>query len=121
MQICARIASKVILLNAPDENFISFIARQWKELRIQVQNLENSTGHNAAYFQEQLEKGDKERLELKEDNQSRINNISLKNDFPRQSTPILDRDVLNLNNDYITQFQVMQKWKLLASLKTFKD
>ncbi|MBW0569831.1 hypothetical protein O181_109546 [Austropuccinia psidii MF-1] len=72
---------------------------QLKELIIQVQNLENSTGHNAALFQEQLEKSDKARLELKEDIKSSINNISLKNDFPRQSTPILDINVLNLNND----------------------
>ncbi|MBW0574737.1 hypothetical protein O181_114452, partial [Austropuccinia psidii MF-1] len=70
-----------------------------KELRIQVQNLENSTGHNAALFQEQLEKSDKARLELKEDIQSSINNISLKHELPRQSTPILDRNVLNLNNE----------------------
>ncbi|MBW0498741.1 hypothetical protein O181_038456 [Austropuccinia psidii MF-1] len=72
---------------------------QLKELIIQVQNLENSTGHNAALFQEQLEKSDKARLELKEDIQSSINNGSLKNELPRQSTPILDRNVLNLNND----------------------
>ncbi|MBW0510810.1 hypothetical protein O181_050525 [Austropuccinia psidii MF-1] len=97
-QICGRIESKVTLLNRPDDNCISFIARQLKELRIQVQNLDNSTGHNAALFQEQLEKSDKARLELKEDIQSSINNISLKNDLPRQSTPILDRNVLNLNN-----------------------
>ncbi|MBW0498111.1 hypothetical protein O181_037826 [Austropuccinia psidii MF-1] len=99
MQICARIESKVTLLNQPDDNSTSFITRQFKELRIQVQNLENSTGHNAAIFQEQLEKSDKERLELKEDIQSSINNISMKNELPRQSTPILDRNVLNLNND----------------------
>ncbi|MBW0476027.1 hypothetical protein O181_015742 [Austropuccinia psidii MF-1] len=98
-QICARIESKVTLLNQPDDNDIFFIARQLKELRIQVQNLENSTGHNADLFQEQLEKNDKARLELKEDIQSSINNISLKNDLPRQSTPVLDRNVLNLNND----------------------
>ncbi|MBW0560705.1 hypothetical protein O181_100420 [Austropuccinia psidii MF-1] len=97
-QICERIESKATLLNQPDENSISLIARQLKELKIQVQNLENSTGHNAALFQEQLEKIDKERLELKEDIQSSINNISLKNAFPRQSTPIPDRNVLNLNN-----------------------
>ncbi|MBW0505436.1 hypothetical protein O181_045151, partial [Austropuccinia psidii MF-1] len=84
---------------AKDDNSISFITRQLKELRIKAQNLENSTGHNAALFQEQLEKRDKERLELKEYLQSSINNISLKNDFPRQSTPIHDRNVLNLNND----------------------
>ncbi|MBW0563313.1 hypothetical protein O181_103028 [Austropuccinia psidii MF-1] len=98
-QICARIESKFTLLNQPDDNSISFITRQLKELRIQVQSLENSTGHNAALFQEQLEKSDKARLELKKDLQSSINNISLKNDFPRQSTPILDRNLLNLNND----------------------
>ncbi|MBW0584567.1 hypothetical protein O181_124282, partial [Austropuccinia psidii MF-1] len=72
---------------------------QLKELRIQVQSLEKSSGNNAALFQDQLEKSDKARLELKEDIQSIINNISLKNEFPRQSTPILDRNVLNLNND----------------------
>ncbi|MBW0542683.1 hypothetical protein O181_082398 [Austropuccinia psidii MF-1] len=98
-QICARIESKVTLLNQPDDNSISFITRQLKELRIQVQNLENSTGQNTALFQEQLEKGDKARLELKEDIQSSTNNISLENEFPRQSTPILDRNVLTLNND----------------------
>ncbi|MBW0537211.1 hypothetical protein O181_076926 [Austropuccinia psidii MF-1] len=98
-QICARAEAKVTLLNQPDDNSISFITRELKELRIQVQNLENSTGHNAALFQEQLEKSDKARLELKEDIQSSINNISLKNELPRQSTPILDRNVLNLNND----------------------
>ncbi|MBW0584024.1 hypothetical protein O181_123739, partial [Austropuccinia psidii MF-1] len=98
-QICARIESKVTLLNQPDDNPISFITRQLKESRIKVQNLENSTGHNAALFQEQLEKSDKAKLELKEEIQSIINNISLKNDFPRQSTPILDRNVLKLNND----------------------
>ncbi|MBW0587014.1 hypothetical protein O181_126729 [Austropuccinia psidii MF-1] len=91
-QICARIESKATLLNQPDENSVSFITRQLKELSIQVQNLENSTGNNAALFQEQLEKSDKARLELKED-------ISLKNELPRQSTPILDRNVLNFNNE----------------------
>ncbi|MBW0541865.1 hypothetical protein O181_081580 [Austropuccinia psidii MF-1] len=45
-QICARIESKVTLLNQPDDNSISFITRQLKELRIQIQKLENSTGHN---------------------------------------------------------------------------
>ncbi|MBW0592915.1 hypothetical protein O181_132630, partial [Austropuccinia psidii MF-1] len=89
----------VTLLNQPDENSISFIARQLKELRIQVQNLKNSTWHNEALFQEQLDKSDKARLELKEDIQSSINDISLKNDLPRQSTQTLDRNVLNLNND----------------------
>ncbi|MBW0565757.1 hypothetical protein O181_105472 [Austropuccinia psidii MF-1] len=64
-QICARIESKFTLPNQTDENSISFIARQKKELIIQVQNLEHSTGHNAAIFQEQLEKSDKARLELK--------------------------------------------------------
>ncbi|MBW0561347.1 hypothetical protein O181_101062 [Austropuccinia psidii MF-1] len=98
-QICARIESKVTLLNQPDDNSISFITRQLKELRIQVQNLEKSTEQNTALFQEQLEKSDKARLEFKENIQSSINNISLKNKLPRQSTPILDRHVLNLNND----------------------
>ncbi|MBW0587552.1 hypothetical protein O181_127267 [Austropuccinia psidii MF-1] len=98
-QICARIKSTVTLLNQPDDNSISFITRQLKELRIQFQNLENSTGQNAALFQEQLEKSDKARLELKKDIQSEINNISLKNELPRQSTPIIDRNVLNLNDD----------------------
>ncbi|MBW0524477.1 hypothetical protein O181_064192 [Austropuccinia psidii MF-1] len=99
MQICARIESKVTLLNQPDDNSISFITRQLKELITQVQNMENSTGHNEALFQEQFEKSDKARLQLKEDIQSSINNISLNNDFPRQSTQILHRNVLNLNND----------------------
>ncbi|MBW0574407.1 hypothetical protein O181_114122 [Austropuccinia psidii MF-1] len=72
---------------------------QLKELRIQAQNLENSTGNNAALFQEQLGKSDKARIELKEDIQLSVDNISLKNDLSRQSTPILDRNVLNLNND----------------------
>ncbi|MBW0551849.1 hypothetical protein O181_091564, partial [Austropuccinia psidii MF-1] len=50
------------------------LVKQLKELRIQVQNLENSIAHNAALFQEQLEKSDKSRLELKEDIQSSNNN-----------------------------------------------
>ncbi|MBW0586251.1 hypothetical protein O181_125966 [Austropuccinia psidii MF-1] len=74
------------------------MTRKLKELRIQVQNLENSTGNKAALFQKKLEKGDKAILELKEDIQSSDNNISLKNDLPRQSRPILDRNVINLNN-----------------------
>ncbi|MBW0527479.1 hypothetical protein O181_067194 [Austropuccinia psidii MF-1] len=41
----------------------------------------------------------KARLELKEDIESNIKNISLKSDFPRQSTPILGRNVLNFSND----------------------
>ncbi|MBW0518431.1 hypothetical protein O181_058146 [Austropuccinia psidii MF-1] len=41
----------------------------------------------------------KARLKLTEDIKESINNIPLKNEFPRQSTPILDRNVLNLNND----------------------
>ncbi|MBW0523885.1 hypothetical protein O181_063600 [Austropuccinia psidii MF-1] len=98
-QIFGRIESKVALLNQPDDNSIFFITRQQKELRIKVQTLENSTGHKAALLQEQFGKSDKARLELKEDIQSSINNISLKNQFPRQSTLILDRNVLKLNND----------------------
>ncbi|MBW0569566.1 hypothetical protein O181_109281 [Austropuccinia psidii MF-1] len=65
MLICARLESKVTLLNQPYENSISFITRQFKELRIQAQNLENSTGHNAPLFQEQLEKVMKQDLNLK--------------------------------------------------------
>ncbi|MBW0541374.1 hypothetical protein O181_081089 [Austropuccinia psidii MF-1] len=99
MKICARIESKVTLLNQPDDNSICFIARKLKELRIQVQNLENSIGQKKALFQEQLEKNDKKRLELKEDIQSSINHISLKNDLPRQSTPILDRNVPKMSNE----------------------
>ncbi|MBW0515565.1 hypothetical protein O181_055280 [Austropuccinia psidii MF-1] len=99
MHICERIESKVTLLHQPDDNSISFITKQSKELRIQVQKLENSTSHNAVIFQEQLDKSDKARLELKEDIQSIINNILLKNELTRQSTPILDRNVLNLNNE----------------------
>ncbi|MBW0501590.1 hypothetical protein O181_041305 [Austropuccinia psidii MF-1] len=98
-QISAIIESKVNLLTQPDNNSISFITRQLKELRIQVQNLETSTGHNAALFQKRLEKSDKARIELKEDIQSSFNDISLKNDLPRQSTPNLYRNVLNLSND----------------------
>ncbi|MBW0506411.1 hypothetical protein O181_046126 [Austropuccinia psidii MF-1] len=39
------------------------------------------------------------KLQLKEDIKLIINNISPKKDLPRQSTPILDRNVLNLNDD----------------------
>ncbi|MBW0486119.1 hypothetical protein O181_025834 [Austropuccinia psidii MF-1] len=99
MQNCATIESKVPLLNQPDDNSISFITKKLIELKIQFQNLENSTTHTAALLQQQLEKSDKARLELKEDIQSSIKNISLKNELPRRSTPILDRNVLNLNND----------------------
>ncbi|MBW0563505.1 hypothetical protein O181_103220 [Austropuccinia psidii MF-1] len=99
MPICARIESKATLLNQPDDISISFITRQLKELRIQVHNLEKSAGHNVALFEEQLEKSDTARLELKEDIQSSINNISIKNNLARQSTPILDRIILNLNNE----------------------
>ncbi|MBW0565056.1 hypothetical protein O181_104771 [Austropuccinia psidii MF-1] len=99
MHICERIESKVTLLNQPDDNSIYFISKQFKDLRIQVQNLENSTGHNAYLFQQQLEKGYKARLELKEDIKSSINNISLKNELLRQSTPILARNLLKLNNE----------------------
>ncbi|MBW0552390.1 hypothetical protein O181_092105 [Austropuccinia psidii MF-1] len=53
-QICSRIYSKAPLLNQPDDNSISFRTRQLKELRIQVQNLENSNGHNAALVQDQF-------------------------------------------------------------------
>ncbi|MBW0552254.1 hypothetical protein O181_091969 [Austropuccinia psidii MF-1] len=49
-QNCARIESKVTVLNQPDDNIISILTRQLKELRIQVQKLENATGHNAALF-----------------------------------------------------------------------
>ncbi|MBW0559039.1 hypothetical protein O181_098754 [Austropuccinia psidii MF-1] len=82
-----------------DNIFLAQICARLKELRIQVKNFENSTGHHAAVFQEQLEKSDKERIELKEDIQSSINTILLKNELPRQSTPILDRNVLNVNTD----------------------
>ncbi|MBW0577322.1 hypothetical protein O181_117037 [Austropuccinia psidii MF-1] len=85
----------VTFLNQPDYNSTSLITGQLSELKLQVQNLEHSTGQNAALFQEQSEKSDKARLELKEDIQSSINNISLKNELPRQSTPILDRNVLD--------------------------
>ncbi|MBW0580115.1 hypothetical protein O181_119830 [Austropuccinia psidii MF-1] len=97
--ICERIESKVTFLNQQDDNSISFITNKLKDLRMQVQKLENSTGQDAAHFQEQLEKSDKERLKFEEDIQSSINNISLKNELPRLSTPICDRNVFNLNND----------------------
>ncbi|MBW0568796.1 hypothetical protein O181_108511 [Austropuccinia psidii MF-1] len=61
--------------------------------------MEKSTVHNAALFQEQLEKSDKERLQFKEYIQSSTNNVSLKNEFLRQSTPVLYINVLNSNNN----------------------
>ncbi|MBW0501551.1 hypothetical protein O181_041266 [Austropuccinia psidii MF-1] len=94
-----RIESNVTLLNQPDDNSISFMTKKLKDSRIQVQNLEYSTGHNAALFQEQLEKSDKARLELKKDIKSSIHHISLKNELLRKTTPIPDRNVFNLNND----------------------
>ncbi|MBW0468553.1 hypothetical protein O181_008268 [Austropuccinia psidii MF-1] len=99
MHICERIESKVTLLNQPDDNSISFINKKSKVLRIQAQKLVDSTGNNAAIFQEQLEKIDKAILAFKEDIQSSIKNISLKNEFPKQSTSIFDRNVLSLNNN----------------------
>ncbi|MBW0537512.1 hypothetical protein O181_077227 [Austropuccinia psidii MF-1] len=51
------------------------------------------------FLKKNWKKSDKARLELKEDIQSSINNVSLKNDFPRQFTSIIDRNALNLNND----------------------
>ncbi|MBW0584010.1 hypothetical protein O181_123725 [Austropuccinia psidii MF-1] len=116
--ICAGIESKATLLNQPDDNSISFITGQLRELKLQVQSLKNLTGNNTALFQEQLKKSDKERLELKEDIQSSINNISLKNELPRQSTPILDRNVLNdlhhtiSSNEVETAFNVIEIPKL---------
>ncbi|MBW0518279.1 hypothetical protein O181_057994, partial [Austropuccinia psidii MF-1] len=70
-----------------------------KKIDLSKLNLEYLTGHNAALFQEQLEKIDKARPELKKDIQSSTHNISLKNELPRQSTPILDRNVWNLINE----------------------
>ena len=105
MQICEIIESKVTLLNQLDDNSISFITRQLKELRIQVQNLENSACHNAAVFQEQLEKSDKARLELKEDIQSSINNISLKTNCQGNPHQFLTEMCLMI---YIIPFQVMR-------------
>ncbi|MBW0571778.1 hypothetical protein O181_111493 [Austropuccinia psidii MF-1] len=96
--ICERIESKATFLNQPDDNYISFLIKQLKDLRIQAQNLENLTVHNSDLFKEQLEKSDKARLQLEEDIQSIINNTSLKKEFPRQSTPILDRNVLKFNH-----------------------
>ncbi|MBW0586781.1 hypothetical protein O181_126496 [Austropuccinia psidii MF-1] len=93
------IESKFTLINQPDDNSISFTTKKLRESRIQVLNLENSTGHSAALFQQQLGKRDKARLELNKDIKSSINNISLNNEFPRQSTPIHDINVLSLNND----------------------
>ncbi|MBW0526385.1 hypothetical protein O181_066100 [Austropuccinia psidii MF-1] len=97
--ICERTESKVTFLNQPDDNSISFITKQLKEFRLQVQNLENSTGHNAGLFQERSQKSDKERHELKENIQSSFSNISLENHLPRHSIAILNRNVLNLNNN----------------------
>ncbi|MBW0497276.1 hypothetical protein O181_036991 [Austropuccinia psidii MF-1] len=39
--ICERIESKVTFLNQPHDNSISFLTKKLKDLRIQVQNLEN--------------------------------------------------------------------------------
>ncbi|MBW0470864.1 hypothetical protein O181_010579 [Austropuccinia psidii MF-1] len=61
--------------------------------------MENSIAQNAALFQEQWEKSDKERYEFKEDIPSSIENISLKDELPRQSTQIVDRNLFNLNNN----------------------
>ncbi|MBW0580146.1 hypothetical protein O181_119861 [Austropuccinia psidii MF-1] len=99
MNICERIECKVTFFNQPDDNSIYFITKHSKYLRIEVKILEKSAVHNVALFKKQLEKREKARLEFEEDIQSSINNISLKNEFPRQSTPVLDRNVLNLNND----------------------
>ncbi|MBW0463425.1 hypothetical protein O181_003140 [Austropuccinia psidii MF-1] len=96
---CEKIESKVTFLNQPDDNSISFTTKKFKDLRIQVQNLENSTGYNAGLFPEKLGKNHKSRRELKEDIQSSINNISLNNEFRRQSTPILEKNEFNLKND----------------------
>ncbi|MBW0580132.1 hypothetical protein O181_119847, partial [Austropuccinia psidii MF-1] len=89
-KICARIASKATLFNQPDDNSISFITRQLKELRIQVQNLKNSAGHNTALFQEQLEKSDKERLELKEYIQSISSNAEVETAYNFKDIPRLE-------------------------------
>ncbi|MBW0523549.1 hypothetical protein O181_063264 [Austropuccinia psidii MF-1] len=72
-----------------------------KRLPQQVPNKPKQTPktNHKAPFQEQLEKGDNARFELKEDIQSSINNISLKNELPRKYTPFNDRNLLNLNND----------------------
>ncbi|MBW0547633.1 hypothetical protein O181_087348 [Austropuccinia psidii MF-1] len=78
---------------------VDLLKLTFKRIKNTSSKLGSSTGNNAAPFQEQLEKSDKATLELKEDIQSIINNISLKNDLSRQSTPVLDRNVLNLNND----------------------
>ncbi|MBW0536124.1 hypothetical protein O181_075839 [Austropuccinia psidii MF-1] len=51
------------------------------------------------YSKKNWKKVGKAIIKLKEDIQSSINDMSLKNDLPRQSTPILDRNVLKFNND----------------------
>ncbi|MBW0559568.1 hypothetical protein O181_099283 [Austropuccinia psidii MF-1] len=76
--ICQGIESEVTFLNQTDDNCISFITKKLKELIIKGQNLENSTGNNAPFLQENLEKSDKERIKFREDIQSICNNISLK-------------------------------------------
>ncbi|MBW0527525.1 hypothetical protein O181_067240 [Austropuccinia psidii MF-1] len=111
------IESKATLLNQPDDNSISFITKQLRKLKIQVQNFKNSTVYNKALFQEQLEKSDKSRLELKEDIQSSINNIALKNEFPGQFKPIIDRNVLNLNNDLHHTFSRNAEVQTIFNLK----
>ncbi|MBW0548847.1 hypothetical protein O181_088562, partial [Austropuccinia psidii MF-1] len=44
MQICARIESKITLLNQPDDNSVSFIARQLKELKYKFKNWKTQLG-----------------------------------------------------------------------------
>ncbi|MBW0514709.1 hypothetical protein O181_054424 [Austropuccinia psidii MF-1] len=50
-------------------------------------------------FPRTIGKSYKARLKLKENIQSIIDNVSLKNELPKQSTPIRDRNLLNLNDD----------------------
>ncbi|MBW0515237.1 hypothetical protein O181_054952 [Austropuccinia psidii MF-1] len=116
MHICDRIEYKVTFLNQSDDNSISFIKKQLKGLRIQVQQLENLTGHNEALFQEQLEKSDKARIELQEDAQSSINNISLQNDNAEVDAACNLRDILRLEE--WPAFSGEGKYKHMEFMKT---
>ncbi|MBW0544082.1 hypothetical protein O181_083797 [Austropuccinia psidii MF-1] len=64
---------------------------------------------------------DKAELELKEDIQSSINNISLKNEFPRQSPPILERNVLSLNNDLHHTISINAEVETACSFKDIPE
>ncbi|MBW0580957.1 hypothetical protein O181_120672 [Austropuccinia psidii MF-1] len=61
-QICARIESKVTLLNQPDDNSISFITRQLKELKIQVETWKPQLGTMQLFSKKNWKKAIKQYL-----------------------------------------------------------